>query len=84
MNGEKENKYGEDIATETDTCPEETTNSSSGPIQKEDEMKIKLNMKKPEQASGKKVKDLLKLKKILSAAESSSACTACFNIPSKD
>ena len=47
-------------------------------------MKIKLNMKKPEQASGKKVKDLLKLKKILSAAESSSACTACFNIPSKD
>ena len=84
MTGEKENKSGNDISTEKCTCPEKTTDSCSTSIQKADEMKIKLNMKKPEQVSAEKVKELLKQKKILSAAESSSACTACFNIPSKD
>lgn len=81
MKEAKEIKRGEGIATETSACPENSTQSDGTAIQEAGEMKIKLNMKQPEQSSGKQVKELLKQKKILSAAESSSACTGSFNIP---
>lgn len=67
----------------TKNCLEKQTPSDTAK-EEVSEMKIEFKMKKSSQSAGETVKALLKQEKILSAAESSSACTGSFNISQRN